>query len=320
MRVRADTTRRGPSTSSSCSASRSHRAGAVTRRTLITSSANDRLKAVRRLARRRSASSFLLEGHRQLRRALEAEARSTRSTSRRSSSWARRPRARRPRRDAWDARRRARRGAPSARSRRATRPDGLLAVARRWPTTSSSVAVGACPLLLVAEGIERPGNLGTLVRSACSSGATGLLACDARTEVFHPDAVRGSVGTLFHLPVAECTSGDGASVAARARRACRRRDARGRASLLGCTSRRARRGRRRERAARRLARWRDVADELVSIPMPGSADSLNVAVAAGIVLFEAVRQRMQTGVRRQSDTCSSRRRRAGVGLKSDTRA
>ena len=89
----------------------------------------------------------------------------------------------------------------------ASRPDGLLAVARRWATSLSALGPGPAPLVLVAEGLERPGNLGTIVRSACSAGATGLLACDTRTDVFHPEVVRGSVGTLFHLPVADMHGG-----------------------------------------------------------------------------------------------------------------
>ena len=269
------------------------RAGTVTRRTLITSDANDRLKAVRRLARKRSSSSFLLEGHRQLRRALEAEAAIEEVYASPDLFLG----------TADDelvtlAERRGARvvslGAGAFRSiSTATRPDGVLAVARRWPTTLETVALDDRPLLLVAEGIERPGNLGALVRSACSSGATGLLTCDGRTGVFHPDAVRGSVGTLFHLPVAECTSSAavpwlrerGVSIVVATPEAERRCwDARlcGPVAVVVGSERHG-----------VSAGWRDVADELVSIPMPGASDSLNVAVAAGIVLFEAVRQRMR---------------------------
>ena len=263
----------------------------MTRRTLITSNANARLRAVRRLARRRSSSAFLLEGHRQLRRALEAEATieevyaapdlflGTLDAELLSLAEARGARV-------------VGLGAEAFRSiSTATRPDGLVAIARRWPTTLQSVSLDACPLLLVAEGIERPGNLGTLVRSACSSGATGLVSCDGRTDVFHPDAVRGSVGTLFHLPVAECGSGDavpwlrasGVRVVVATPEAERRCwDARldGPVAVVVGSERHG------------VSRcWREVADELVSIPMHAPSDSLNVGVAAGIVLFEALRQR-----------------------------
>jgi TrmH family RNA methyltransferase len=267
----------------------------VTRRPHITSSANDRLKAVRRLARRRSQSVFLVEGHRQLARALAAgidleavyaapslflgdrdhelvalaEGRSVRVVEL---------------------------GAAAFRSvSAASRPDGLLAVARRWATALSSLGPDGAPLLLVAEGLERPGNLGTIVRSACSAGATGLLACDTTTDVFHPEVVRGSVGTLFDLPVATCTARQalpwlrehGVRIVVAtpgAERACWDAPLTGPVALVVGSERHGVSG-----------PWLAAADERVSIPMPGPADSLNVAVAAGIVLFEAVRQRAAAG-------------------------
>ena len=167
----------------------------------------------------------------------------------------------------------------------------MLAVAVRWPTTLRSIPIDPSPLLLVAQGIERPGNLGTIVRTACSSGATGLIACDATTDLFHPDTVRGAVGTLFHLPVAACATADalpwlrehGVRVVVAAPSADRRvweADLGGNVALVVGS----------ERHGVSEA-WLDAAEQAVAIPMPGPSDSLNVAVAAGIVLFEAVRQR-----------------------------
>ena len=172
-----------------------------------------------------------------------------------------------------------------------TRPDGLLAVAERWPTALSGLVPGADALILVAEGIERPGNLGTIVRSACSAGATGLVACDTTTDVFHPDAVRGSVGTLFHLPVAQCAGEHAVSwlreqgiaivvATPDGDRPCWSADLTHAVALVVGSERHG-----------VSDTWRRAADVSVSIPMPGPSDSLNVAVAAGVVLFEAVRQR-----------------------------
>ena len=263
----------------------------MTRRTLITSSANDRLKAVRRLARRRDAGVFLVEGHRQLRRALEAHAvvhdvlaapelyLGAADAELVSLAECRGARV-------------LELGVAAFRSISfGPRPDGLVAVVERWPTALSGLPVRPSPLLLVAQGIERPGNLGTIVRTACSSGATGLVACDARTDVFHPDTVRGSVGTLFHLPVAECATEDalpwlrehGIRVVVatpEARRPVWEADLAGDVALVVGS----------ERHGVGNA-WRAAADTTLAIPMPGPSDSLNVAVAAGIVLFEAVRQR-----------------------------
>ena len=263
----------------------------MTRRTLITSSANDRLKAVRRLARRRDRGSFLIEGHRQLRRALAANA-----TLRDVYSA---PELHLGDEDAGLVALAERRGARVVEVAAAAfrsvsggvRPDGLLAVVERWPTTLSSLPRPRSPLLLVAQGIERPGNLGTMIRTACSSGATALVVCDASTDVFHPDTVRGAVGALFDVPVAECETDDalpwlrehGVRVVVAtpdARRAVWDVDLTGPVAVVVGSERHG-----------VSECWRHAADEALAIPMPGPADSLNVAVAAGVVLFEAVRQR-----------------------------
>jgi TrmH family RNA methyltransferase len=267
----------------------------VARRATITSSANDRLKAVRRLARRRDPAVFLAEGHRQLRRALEGDA-SLRCVYAAPELFL----------GAGDdelvalAERRGadvvELGASAFRSiSTGPRPDGLLAVVDRWPTTLGSFPLCRRPLLLVADGVERPGNLGTIVRTACSSGASGLLSCDTRVDVFHPDTVRGAVGTLFHLPLAECATEDALQwlrehgVGIVVATPCGNRpfweaELSGPVALVVGSERHG-----------VSDGWLRAADERVAIPMPGPSDSLNVAVAAGIVLFEAVRQRASSG-------------------------
>lgn len=169
------------------------------------------------------------------------------------------------------------------------RPDGIVAVVARPPTDLERLPV--IPLLLVAVGIERPGNLGAIVRTAEAAGA-GLLVCDTATDVFHPEAVRGSVGTVFTVPLAQAST-------ARALAWLRRQEA----SVFVATPDASAPVWNTEFGGSPVAivvggerngvgpTWMDAADEVVSIPMAGRADSLNVAVAAGIVLFEAVRQR-----------------------------
>ena len=147
------------------------------------------------------------------------------------------------------------------------------------------------PLVLVAEALGRPGNLGTIVRSACAAGADALVVADGRTDLFHPEAVRGSVGTLFRLPVAQSTTAEAIAwlraqdlriVVATpvADEPCWAADLTGPTAIVV--------GNERYGVSRA---WVDAADEAVSVPMPGPTDSLNVAVAAGVVLFEAARQR-----------------------------
>lgn len=264
----------------------------MTRRPSITSTANDRLKAVRRLARHaRREPVFLVAGHGPVRRALEA------GTPVRELYVA-------PELFLGEADRELvalaeRRGvrvyevgaAAFATISRGVRADGLAAVVDRLPTSLGRVGLPAGALVVVADGIERPGNLGTIVRTAAAAGADALVVCDPVTDLFHPETVRGSVGTLFALPLAESTT----AAALPWLRERRVRlvvasphgerphwdvDYRGAVAVVV--------GSERHGVA---ARWLDAADEVVGIPMPGPADSLNVAVAAGIVLFEAARQR-----------------------------
>ena len=265
----------------------------MTRRTTITSSANDRLKAVRRLARRRDRDVFLVEGHRQLRRALEAGAPIRQVVAAPELFLGEADAELVTLAERCGARVLEVGAAPFRSIATTARPDGLIAVVARWTTAPSTIPDSPSPLVLVAQGIERPGNLGAIVRAACSSGATALVACDLRTDVFHPDAVRGSVGTLFHVPIAECASEDAllwlrerdiAIVVATpdGERPVWDADLRQPLALVVGSERHG-----------VSALWREEADATVSIPMPGPSDSLNVAVAAGVVLFEAVRQRLR---------------------------
>ena len=262
----------------------------MTRRTRITSTSNERLKAVRRLRRRRR-DVFVVEGHRQLRAALDAGA-AVRDVYAAPELYL----------GELDERLVAEASARGARvcelSRAAfdsisgdVRPDGLLAVVGRWPTTLDRLPLSADGLIVVAEGVERPGNLGAIVRTACAARADALLVCDGGTDIFHTEVVRGSVGTLFHLPLAEAST---AEAVARLRSLPTRiivatpdagcpfwaADYTGATAIVLGSERHG-----------VSDRWLEVSDSAVAIPMGGAADSLNVAVAAGIVLFEAARQR-----------------------------
>jgi len=171
------------------------------------------------------------------------------------------------------------------------RPDGLLAVAPQWKHSLADLKLGASPFLLVVESIEKPGNLGTILRSADAAGVDGVIVCDAVTDVFNPNVVRSSTGVLFSVPI---VIADSATV---------------HAWLI-------------EKGIRIVATtpdtpnlytkvdlsgplaivmgseqyglsdfWLKESHLLVRIPMAGQADSLNVAMATIITLFEAVRQR-----------------------------
>jgi RNA methyltransferase, TrmH family len=90
-------------------------------------------------------------------------------------------------------------------------PDGLLAIAPQIRLTLADLAIGDRPLLLVAESIEKPGNLGAILRSADAAGADAVLVCDPATDINNPNTVRASIGTLFSLPVVRTTTTEAAT-------------------------------------------------------------------------------------------------------------
>ena len=171
------------------------------------------------------------------------------------------------------------------------RPDGLLAVVRRPPTALEDLDLPADPFLAVAVAIERPGNLGAIARTACAAGVDALLVADPRTDLFHRDAIRGSVGTVFRLPSATAASED-VLVWLRAREipivattpaAATPYWAPPYAGAVAVALGGERHG---------LPEiWLEAAAERVAVPAHGPVDSLNVAVAAGVVLCEAARAR-----------------------------
>lgn len=179
--------------------------------------------------------------------------------------------------------------------------DGVLLVARTPDTALDDLALGATPLVLVAAGIEKPGNLGAMLRSAAAAGADALVLADPVTDVFNPNVVRASMGALFTVPVGV---GAAADVVAWAR---------GRGLRLVVTTPHATAAHWDAPLAGPAAvvigseaegvdrTWFGAADDLVTIPMPGTepgahgVDSLNAASTAAVLLFEAVRQRRVPG-------------------------
>ncbi|MEX1043442.1 MAG: RNA methyltransferase, partial [Acidimicrobiia bacterium] len=171
------------------------------------------------------------------------------------------------------------------------RPEGLLAVAPQFDTALAGLPVDATPLLLVAESIEKPGNLGTMLRTADAVGADAVIVADATTDPFNPNVVRASTGTLFTVPLAvastedtiEWLRGNKVSIVATTPDTSTEvwnADLTGAvAVVIGA-----------EQYGLSDA-WMEAADIRIRIPMAGMADSLNAAMAAGVVLFEAVRQR-----------------------------
>lgn len=171
------------------------------------------------------------------------------------------------------------------------RPDGLLAVAPQWRRSLEELPLPADPFVLVVEAIEKPGNLGTILRSADAAGCHAVIVCDPVTDIFNPNVVRASTGVLFSVPLVVETServlawlrAKGVKTVATtpsAEKLYTDVDLRGPLAVIMGSEQYG------------LSEfWLKQSDQPVRIPMAGQADSLNVAMATIITLFEAVRQR-----------------------------
>jgi len=175
------------------------------------------------------------------------------------------------------------------------RPDGLLMTGPHIARRLEDLALPPRSLVIVTEAIEKPGNLGTILRSADAAHAAAVIVCDRTTDVHNPNVVRASTGTMFSVPIVEASSDEAiAWLKARdfrilaatphAEKLHFEVDLTGNVALAvgaeqyGLT-----------------AKWMDAADLRVRIPMLGVADSLNVSAATTILVYEAVRQRISAG-------------------------
>jgi TrmH family RNA methyltransferase len=173
------------------------------------------------------------------------------------------------------------------------RAEGVVAVARIPSLDLEALVVSTDPLVVVIEGVEKPGNVGAVLRSADGAGADALIAADPRTDLFNPNTVRASAGTIFSIPLAAASSaavltwlrGRGLRiVTARvdATRLYTDVDLTGPlAIVLGAE------------AEGLSTAWAGPEFEAVRLPMLGVADSLNVSATAAVLFYEALRQRRQ---------------------------
>jgi TrmH family RNA methyltransferase len=171
------------------------------------------------------------------------------------------------------------------------RSEGLVATVAVPDLSLGALHLPADPLVIVLEGVEKPGNLGAVLRSADGAGADAVIVADPRTDPFNPNAIRASLGSIFTVPLAAGSNADvRAHLAAAGLRVLAARvdatityteaDMRGPlAIVLG------------SEADGLTGAWADQGVVPVRLPMLGLADSLNVSIAAAVLLYEARRQR-----------------------------
>lgn len=169
--------------------------------------------------------------------------------------------------------------------------EGVIALVHTRQLTLDELQLGDNPLIVVLERVEKPGNLGAILRSCDAAGADALIVCDPLTDLFNPNLIRSSIGAIFTVPTVAC---DSTSCIAFLKQlgiqilTAQLQDSKlyydtpmdiPTAIVMGTE------------ATGLTPQWREAADAHIRIPMNGRLDSLNVSVSAAILLFEAVRQR-----------------------------
>ncbi|NMH26650.1 TrmH family RNA methyltransferase [Flavobacterium silvaticum] len=169
--------------------------------------------------------------------------------------------------------------------------EGMVAVAASKDLSLSGLRLPKKPLLLVAESIEKPGNLGALLRTADAAAVDAVIIADAKSDMYNPNIIRSSVGCLFTNQIAVADSADAIAFlksndidifAATLQDAIpyHEQDFSGATALVVGTE-----------ATGLTQPWREASKHNIMIPMQGAIDSMNVSVAAAILIFEAKRQR-----------------------------
>jgi RNA methyltransferase, TrmH family len=170
-------------------------------------------------------------------------------------------------------------------------PDGYLALAEPKHYFLKDLKLGEKPLVVVLEGVEKPGNLGAILRTADAAGVDAVLVCDGQTDIYNPNVIRASQGTVFTKQVAVCTNKEVIAwlkekkiktyaAALNAKKFYDDIDYNQSSAIVFGTEDKG-----------LSEEWLCNAEELIKIPMHGEIDSLNVSNSAAIIIFEALRQR-----------------------------
>ncbi|MDR0419327.1 MAG: RNA methyltransferase [Prevotellaceae bacterium] len=169
--------------------------------------------------------------------------------------------------------------------------DGLVAILKQKELSLENLSLPENPFIIVLESVEKPGNLGAILRTADAAKVDAVIVCDPQTDVYNPNAVRSSIGCLFTLQIACCSSEDALSYLKRqgvkilaaeleASQWYHQTDMRAaNAVVMGAE------------ADGLTDFWLTSADARIKIPMRGIIDSLNVSVSTAVITFEAMRQR-----------------------------
>ena len=169
--------------------------------------------------------------------------------------------------------------------------DGILAIVQHKNNSIDDFKLSKNPYILVVESPEKPGNIGALLRTADAAGMDGLIIANPKTELYNPNTIRSSLGSLFSMQIATdstenvinfLTKNDIQICSTYVEKSKNYLDinySKPSAIVIG------------KESSSLTSVWRNKSDELISIPMKGKMDSLNLSVCAAIVIFEGLKQR-----------------------------
>ncbi len=176
-------------------------------------------------------------------------------------------------------------------------PQGIIAVIRRREASVEQILESPAPLILLLERLQDPGNLGTIIRTGEGAGVSGVLLSEDTVDIYNPKVIRSTMGSLYRVPFAYLPD------LGQAAQELKKRGVRLYAAHLkgqACYDREDYRGASAFMIGNEGAGLSDgltaLADRLVRIPMQGQVESLNAAVSAAILMYEAARQRRGSGV------------------------
>lgn len=169
--------------------------------------------------------------------------------------------------------------------------DGILAIVQNKNNSIDDFKLSKNPYILVVESPEKPGNIGALLRTADAAGMDGLIIANPKTELYNPNTIRSSLGSLFSMQIATdsaenvinfLTKNDiqiCSTYVVKSKNYLDINYSKPSAIVIG------------KESSSLSSVWRNKSDELISIPMKGKMDSLNLSVCAAIVIFEGLKQR-----------------------------
>ena len=171
------------------------------------------------------------------------------------------------------------------------RADGIIAIADIMPHDLDDLQLGDNPLIAVVEGVEKPGNLGAVLRSADGAGVSAVIVTDGGSDLYNPNVIRASMGTVFTLPVYVASTADALAWLRKHQLAMYAARVDGSADYSACDYTAACAIILGSESDGLSEAWRGDEITPIRLPMHGVADSLNLSTTAAVLFYEARRQR-----------------------------